>query len=237
MPEQLRQPLDDRKSEPEPLAPVALGIPELREFLENLGVLLGGNARSRIPHFDADLLAATPAADRDPAALGVAHGIRHQVADDPREQSWIAAYVHRSCHNMQRQPFLFCHRRIFEGEPLEHLRERNRVEPGADRSRVEPRNIQKRVEQLLHRIHGAAHVADELVSVGRQRSVLQRLHEQFESVQRLAQIVAGYSEEARLGDVRLLGGLLLSAQLLHQLEVLQPNARPTLAVPAHSLRP
>jgi hypothetical protein len=48
VPEQLRQPLDNRKSEPESLAPVALGIPELREFLENLGVLLGGYARSRM---------------------------------------------------------------------------------------------------------------------------------------------------------------------------------------------
>jgi hypothetical protein len=42
-------------------------------------------------------------------------------------------------------------------------------------------------------------------------------------VQRLAQVMAGYSEEARLGNVRILGGLLLSAQLFHQLEVLQPN--------------
>src|SRR5512132_135433 len=69
------QPLDDGQAETKALRPVAFRITDLEELLENLSLQVLRNADAGIHHFDAQLPAAPPAADQDPALAGVAHRV------------------------------------------------------------------------------------------------------------------------------------------------------------------
>ncbi len=155
--------------------------------------------------------------------IRVAHRIGQQVADDARQERQIAADVYRGRHHNQRQTLLARDRGVLEAQAVKHGRQRNGRDAGLHDSSVEPGDVQEGVEQLLHRIHGPAYVADDVPLPGSQRRLLQRLHEQTQGVQGLAQIVARRREKTRLRDVGALGGILLIAQLRDQPEVLEPQ--------------
>ena len=72
MPEQVRETANDCKSEPQPAHPIALGIADLVELLENPLTLGSIDAGPAVPYFNRDAIAAAPGTNDHPAALSVA---------------------------------------------------------------------------------------------------------------------------------------------------------------------
>lgn len=65
----------DRESEAEPLGALSLGIAKLEKVFEHHIQFFTGNADAGVPDFDAHLAAAPPAAQQQPAPLGIADGV------------------------------------------------------------------------------------------------------------------------------------------------------------------
>ena len=93
-----------------------------------------------------------PAADQDPAPVGVAEGIGEEVLQDPPQQRGIGPNRHRGRHPVEAQAVAGRQRREFRPERPEHVRQ---PEVGEDRRRhpaVELRHLQQLAEKMLDRI-------------------------------------------------------------------------------------
>src|SRR5882757_1661400 len=217
------QAFDDGEPETKPLTTVAFRIVELVELVEHLVVPVGGNALAGIPHFDANLVAFTPNTQHDSTRIRVSHCVGEQIANQTGEQRRIALHEQRRLHYLEGQALLTGDGTVLEANLVEDGGERDSCYVRLDHPRVESRDVQEGVEQFLHRINRPADVADDLTLACRQRRLLERLDEQAERMQGLAQIVAGSGEESRLGNVRILRGVLLLTQLADQAQVLEPQ--------------
>ena len=103
MVEQLRETAHDREAEADALGAIALRIAELVELLEHMLLLVGGNAATRIPDLDAELITTAAAADDDAAAIRVRDCIRNDVAQDALQQQRVARHGQRALVQHQLQ--------------------------------------------------------------------------------------------------------------------------------------
>ena len=78
-----------------------------------------------------------------------------------------------------------------------------RLEIRRDGPRLQLGQVQQTIEQILHGLHCGFELVDQCVSAAPQRELPQAGDQQAHGVDRLAQIVAGRGDEARLG----LGGV------------------------------
>ena len=82
---------------PDALAAIALGIGDLVELLEDLRLLVLGNAAARVPDLRRSAIwPRSPAADQHAAAVGVGDGIGDDVAHHALDQQRIAVHGGRS---------------------------------------------------------------------------------------------------------------------------------------------
>ena len=81
------------------------------------------------------------------------------------------------------------------------------------------------VEQAVQRLDRAVEVLDQALRLGVHAACAQRADEHAQRVHRLAQVVAGRGQEARLGDVGLFGQRLLALHGLEQVDVLEAQAQ------------
>jgi hypothetical protein len=88
--QQVPETLYDREAETEAFVTLASGNVELMEFSEDDLKLLLGDSESGIPDLDAQLVAASPAAEQDLTPLGVFHRVREQVPNHLLEEAPIA---------------------------------------------------------------------------------------------------------------------------------------------------
>ena len=84
---------------------------------------------------------------------------------------------------------------------LQQMRDREFREVGREDARVELGRIQQGIEQLVHGGDGCIDPLDEPASFARAGVGAQLGDEQAKGVQRLAQIMAGSREKARLGEI------------------------------------
>src|SRR5690606_13260545 len=87
MAQQARGALPDRQAQAQAL-PLWL---QAAEFLEHQRLQFRRDTRTAVPDFDVDVAGAAPAAEKDAAALGVAHRIGQEVLQDPPQHLRIAA--------------------------------------------------------------------------------------------------------------------------------------------------
>ena len=119
---------------------------------------------------------------------------------------------------------------VLEAHTVHQRCQRNSRHARADDARIQPGHIQQRVEKVFHDIHGPPDVGDDRASVSRQRLLLKCVHEEAQRVQRLTQVVTSRRQESGLGNVSFLGrlarlfsNLVLIAQLVDEIDVLEPK--------------
>ena len=159
----------------------------------------------RVPHLERDRVAAAPArADHHAALRRVAQRVGDEVAQDALQQHGVRA--HREARRHDREPEVALDRlgREIVGEPVEQRIEEEGARLRGHRAGLQLGDVEERGKQRFERGHRRR---DAL----RQRGILRIPHavgqarcEEAERVQRLAQVVAGGGEEARL---RAVGGL------------------------------
>src|SRR5204863_8278171 len=93
---QLREAIDDGEAEAHAVGALARLVADLVELFEYQALLGRRDARPGVAHLDTQLAATPPAADEDPAALRVAHGVRGQIAQDAVEEPRIGAHPGRA---------------------------------------------------------------------------------------------------------------------------------------------
>jgi hypothetical protein len=89
--EHCRQTLGVAQTHAEPLAPVARGVPDLVEVLEDAIDLVFGDADAGVPDLQPQLRAGSPQAEQHPPLLGVAECIGKQVAQYALQKEAIGA--------------------------------------------------------------------------------------------------------------------------------------------------
>ena len=167
-----------------------------------------GNADAGVPDLDADRAVAPAAAEQHLAALGVFQRVRQQVADHLLEQARIAVDVQAARNDPQRQPLRLGVIGELVAQPVEQVVDREAHRLGLDGAGLDLVDVEQRVQHAGHGAERLAEPRDELrrlLALDRSR---QQALQQGQRLQRLAQVVAGGGEEARLGDVGQLGLLL-----------------------------
>src|SRR5215468_10154929 len=90
--EQSAEALDNGEAETEASRVGSCGVGKPVEFAEYIAPLVVRDPGPTVRYFDAQCLAAAPAADDHAAGRGVAHGVGDEVEHDPFEEHWIAAH-------------------------------------------------------------------------------------------------------------------------------------------------
>ena len=114
------------------------------------------------------------------------------------------------------------------GQSIKQRLQRDVAPTHLDSAGVEPRDVEQLVKQAIERTDRIADAAHQVPTLGIADDVAQRRGEQAERMQWLAQVVAGRGEEARLGDIGLLGGRTGSFDLLDssmQLDIRRSHAQ------------
>ena len=221
--EQLGEPVDDREPKTKPLCPVALDISELNELMEDFMLSLQRDAASGIPHLDAEVIPATTAHE-DASTIGIADGIGNKVPEDALKEEWVSADDHRAIDGNQPQTLGFGLREMVTANTLQQGPDRKVFTLRLDNAGVETGDVEQRIEKAVHGGDRTANLPDEPPHLVVHWVALQGPHEQSQGVNRLPQIVTRSGDELRFGDIGLVRGLLLSAQLADQALVLKGEA-------------
>src|SRR5208282_4846462 len=203
--QQVRQALYNGQTKAEALNALARRIVKLMEIPENRFKFLFGNADPAVPDLNAHLVAAPAAAQQDLALIGVFHSIREQVADHLLEQAWIAVDAEAARDDTPAE--VTCRRVKSELRPqvLEHGIDRETDHLSADNPGLQLVDVKECVQHARHSAHGLVESADQAQRGFILELLRQHLLEQADRLQRLAQIMAGGSEEPRLAEIGVLG--------------------------------
>jgi len=214
VPEKAAGPFDDRQAEADTGAEAQ--VFGAREFLEDPGLVLLGNADAGVPDLEHDVPAAAPAADEDAAAgFGILDGVHDEVLDGTQEIDRIRAHEERRGHDVQRHGLAGRKQHLVGPHALHdgaeaHVARRDRIGIGA----LQPRDVQQRVQQLFRGRERALQPIDHGPELGVLRGFLQGGDQQLRRVDRLQQVVARCREKPGLGRDRRLGPFLGQPQLL-----------------------
>src|SRR5215510_7881228 len=200
MVEEPAQPLDDRKPEAKPAAPIALGGKAI-EFSKNTALLIVRNADTRVPYLDAQETRAVSTADDHAALSGVAYCVGHEIEQDALKQDEIAADPRAAGDDAQPQRLFARCRHERHLDALEQMINRKIRDAGSKHAGVELGDVQERVEQLVHCGHCSIHALDHASPLGLICLAAQLSDEQVQRVKRLSQVMARCGNEARLGEI------------------------------------
>ena len=204
---------DDRQAEAETALVRVDGSLAAVELVEDARALLRCDAGTGVPDLQGDRPAASPAADDDAARRGVAQRVGDQVAQDALDQHRVGAQVHARRHDREREAAFERHRSEVVRDAVEQLVRGQVGDLGDHRPGVEPRDVEERREVGLEGVHRARDALHERALVRSVRVLGESGGEQADGVQRLPQVVARRGEEAALGDVGGLGGILGGTRL------------------------
>src|SRR5436190_2096149 len=208
--EQFRQSLDNGEPESESFGPIALWILDLIKLLEDMLLMLARDAASGVENLNAQAVATTTS-HHHATAVGIAHGIRHDVTHDALQQYRVAADRRRTGMQHQTQALLFRLAPIFVAYALEQRLNRECFETRLDNAGVKTRDIQQRAEQIVHGAYRAVDMVDQSLCFNIHRPGAQRADEHAQRMDRLAQIVTCGREEARFCQVRVMSQIALVA--------------------------
>ena len=124
MAEHAAEPLDDRQAEAK-AARRPRALLEPLEFFEHQPLLVGGNAKAGVPHFDPHLVAdEASAADDDAALRRVFERVGDEVLQQAAHQPPVRAHDHRRSLETQRQSLGARGRRELDLELAKHVGDR-----------------------------------------------------------------------------------------------------------------
>ncbi len=220
MPEQLCRAAHDGQAQPQALGAVALRIVELDELFEDVAQPARLDADAGIAHFEHHRVLASPRRHQHAAAPGISQRVADQVVEHAREHDFVAAHPRVRCAHAQRQ-----RARLRGGRevPLDARQE------GVDGqglqaclfdAGVQPRDVEDGLEQRFHGLGGLVDALDDVVQALAAGALGQQADQQGHRVQRLAQVMAGRGEEARLHRIGLFERACLGGQRRHQAGVL-----------------
>lgn len=115
------QAIDDGEPQAQPLAPVALGVPELVELAKNGLVVFRSDTKTRIADCDGNVAALAPATDENGPLLRVADCIGDDVAQDATRHLGIALDTQARGDKTQFDALLLGHRPEFVLQRVENL--------------------------------------------------------------------------------------------------------------------
>jgi len=212
MTEQRRQTLGDVEPEPEALLAPPPDVVDLVELLENPLAMVRGDAGSGVPHLDAQAVADPPATEQHAPDLGIADGVGDEVADDPLEQRPVAGDRDVRMDDAERQALLRGLVAELDLEPLEQPRDLEGGDARHDLAGVELADVEQGAEQVLHDADGDVHRMQEVLAMAVVLGGHAVVDQDLQGRERLAEVVVGGPEEARLGAVGGVGQLLGLAQ-------------------------
>src|SRR6185437_15192053 len=150
MVEKQAKPVDNSQAEPHAAVPVPISRSKLKKLAKDILLLILRNAETAIPNFNAQHFTAPTAADNDPAAQRVAHGIGYQIEKYAFEQHRVASHPGVTSSNAQTQAV--CSRCLIKRglNFLQQARDREFSNCGCKDPSIEPRHIQERIEHFIH---------------------------------------------------------------------------------------
>ena len=203
--EQGGEPRHDRQAEAETLAPVALRIADLEEFVEHPRLVDRRDADAAVAHLDADA-GAVPACRQQHAATARA-GL-DRVVEQPRQQAGEHAGIgvcgQGAGTRMQGHAGASGDVRLRRQHLGEQLLQRAWRGLRLQRAGIELRHQQQAVEDVGEGVHVGLQLR-KLARLGGQGMPPQSFQRQVHRLQRLAQVVADRGEEAILGADRAIG--------------------------------
>ena len=181
------------------------------------------DAASGIPHLDAEAIPATTSHE-DASTIGIANGIGNKVSEDALKEEWVSADDRRAIDGNQPQTLGFGLREMVAANTLHQGPDRKVFTLRLDNAGVETGDVEQRIEKAVHGGDRTADLPDEPPHLVVHWVALQGPHQQSQGVNRLPQIVTRGGDELRFGDIGLVRGLFLSAQLADQALVLKGEA-------------
>ena len=119
------------------------------ELFEYLLALIRRNAATRVPDFDAQLVASAPAAQEHSPAARIAYRVGEEVLQYAPQQLRIRENDVIAIGGAQTQPSIARHHREFRRQAPDHLRKREMFQMGFLRARIQSRNIKQSAEESL----------------------------------------------------------------------------------------
>ena len=202
--EQFPKALNDGQAEAKPPAARPFGVADLVVLLENGLHLVAGDAHAGVPDFHTHCARPPPAAEKYFSMRRIFHGIREQIADHLLQQPRVAAHRDAARRRMQAQALRLGEIGILVPQAGQHIID---PEPGEVRlhgAHLDLVAVEQGVQHARHGTQGlieARHEVPRLLAIDRPR---QKPLQKGQRLQRLAQVMAGHGEEARLSGIGLL---------------------------------
>ena len=167
--------------------------------------MLGGDARSLVVDNQGELALAPAHRQQQRFARGVLEGVGQQILQRGEQQRRVAVDLQPTGAPADLHPSPARRLGILPHQVAEQGIQVHHRAPRTDLLLIEGVDVQQRAEQLLDAEQGAVDVVDQPALIGAQLAVAQAGGEQADGMDRLAQIVTGLGQEARLGQVGRLG--------------------------------
>ncbi len=203
MAEQARGAVDDGQAQAG-AALLAAAI-ETAELLEDFQALVLGDARTAVPHFDAQRSPSAAAAEQHAAATGVAHCVGQEVLQDAAQQGLVAAHHGGGVDAAQLQALGLRQDAELARQRLEQRPQRQVAHLGADGAGLQARDVEQAGQDRVLRFQRVLDVAHQFRRPAAVHALAERVDEHARRVERLLQVVHGGGDEAGLGTVGALG--------------------------------
>ena len=219
--EHVGEALDNRQPEPHAFGRRPSPAVDLVILAEDVRQLLVVDADPGIPDLDAKAALAAPAADQHAAGVGIAYGIAQQVADHLQQQAAVRLDDRAGRHQPQLERLRLRVIQIFRVQTGEDLRNRKIFQLIGDHAGFDLVDVQHRVQHAGHCAHRLLDPVHQVLGLGLDGAARQQPVDEGERLQRLAQVMAGGRQEARLRDARMLRLPDRRLQRLHRFVLLQ----------------
>jgi hypothetical protein len=147
-------------------------------FLEHPVSLIGRDSRSRVQNLNGDRRTSSPAADQNASLVGIANGIRDEVAQDALQQDRVAIDDRGGWCPNQRQPLgnSFC--LMIPAYPFKQSPHRKGLPVDLDGAGIELRDVEQRRKQPVHRDCRFLNLFDQPLSLQRHDDAAQSADKQ-----------------------------------------------------------
>ncbi|MCY1356642.1 hypothetical protein D9M68_546290 [compost metagenome] len=209
--------LEDRQTEAEALRRVTLRVVDLVIRREDFRQVLGRDAGAGVPNLQPHMLAALARGHQHAAALGIAQRVLHQVEHRAAQQHRLGHRVELVGHARRQRQAAFAgvggklaHHVADQRAELARLQRRQHLAP------LELGQVQQRAEQQVDGLRARRHLLHQRMQRRRLVARAQRFHQHDQRMHRLAQVMAGGSEETRFLFTGVQRALLFFLELLGQ---------------------
>ena len=161
MAQQIADPLHDGKTQAKTAAALARGVVELTKFLEDRFQLCRGDAYTRVPHLDAQPVAASAAAKQHLSPFGIFHRVRKEVAEHLLQQAWIAAHVEPARDHAPTELLRYSVVGKLGSEAIEHGADLKLYDFRTDDPRLELVDVEQRIQHAGHRAERFLELGDQ----------------------------------------------------------------------------